>query len=115
MGRQMQGCCPGNSIGIIQYATNDVFCIIKEDERNGSDSECSVWVSYIEIYNEELLNLLIDGSHKSPTLLIIRKDKQGLISVEGLREVQVNSLDEIMDMFWAREANILVRSTKIIN
>ncbi len=41
----MQGCCPNNSIGIIQYAANEVFRIIKEEKSNGSNLEYSVWVS----------------------------------------------------------------------
>ena len=65
----MQGCnTPGSSIGIVQLAAKDIFQSIKEED--DSNSECTVSVSYVEIYKEELRDLL-----NSSTPLIIREDK----------------------------------------
>ena len=77
-------------------------------EEDDSNSECTVSVSYVEIYKEELRDLL-----NSSTPLIIREDKRGLIFVEGLEEVAVNSPERLIDVFRLGEANTSVESTKM--
>ena len=67
----------------------------------------------MEIYNEELRDLLNDNKRKSSTSLIIREDKRGSISVEGLKEVAVKSLDQLMEVFRVGETNKSVGSTKM--
>lgn len=110
----MQGCSnPDSSIGIIQLAARDVFQSIKERQSDGIESECSVRVSYVEIYNEELRDLLSDNRSKSSPSLIIREDKQGSISVDGLKEVAVESFEQLMEVFKAGEKNKSVGSTKM--
>lgn len=112
----MQGCQnPESSVGIIQLAARDIFQSIKERRSDEIASECSVRVSYVEIYNEELRDLLNDQSRKSSstTSLIIREDKQGSISVEGLKEVAVESFEQLMEVFMAGEKNKSVGSTKM--
>ncbi|KAL7526397.1 LOW QUALITY PROTEIN: hypothetical protein ACHAXR_003436, partial [Thalassiosira sp. AJA248-18] len=110
----MQGCGGSdNSVGIIQLAAKEIFQTIKEEKSDDSNSECSVRVSYVEIYNEELRDLLNDKSRKTSTSLIIREDKEGSISVEGLKEVAVNSLEQLMGVFRVGEANKSVGSTKM--
>lgn len=109
----MQGSGDNDScVGIIQLAAKDVFQSIKEDESN---SECSVRVSYVEIYNEELRDLLNDSNRRSSSgsSLIIREDKKGAISVDGLKEVAVKSLDQLMEVFKVGEKNKSVGSTKM--
>lgn len=110
----MQGCnSPDSSVGIIQLAAKDIFQSIKEERSDNSNTECSVKVSYVEIYNEELRDLLNDNKRKSSTSLIIREDKRGSISVEGLKEVAVKSLDQLMEVFRVGETNKSVGSTKM--
>lgn len=109
----MQGSGDNEScVGIIQLAAKDVFQSIKENESN---SECSVRVSYVEIYNEELRDLLNDSNRRSSSSsgLIIREDKKGAISVDGLKEVAVKSLDQLMEVFKVGEKNKSVGSTKM--
>lgn len=109
----MQGSGDNDScVGIIQLAAKDVFQSIKENESN---SECSVRVSYVEIYNEELRDLLNDSNRRSSSgsSLIIREDKKGAISVDGLKEVAVKSLDQLMEVFNVGEKNKSVGSTKM--
>ena len=108
----MQG-CNGDSVGIIQLAAKDIFQSIKEEKSDNSNTECSVKVSYVEIYNEELRDLLNDNKRKSSTSLIIREDKRGSISVDGLKEVAVKSLDQLMEVFRVGETNKSVGSTKM--
>ncbi|EED96627.1 predicted protein, partial [Thalassiosira pseudonana CCMP1335] len=117
----MQGCGKDEdgTVGIIQMAAKEIFGSIKaersENEFGGvSTSESTVKVSYIEIYNEELRDLLTDNKRKAkPTALTIREDKRGSIAVENLKEVAVRSLDQLMEVFRVGESNKAVGSTKM--
>ena len=57
-------------------------------------------VTYVEIYNEQPRDLLLDET--TPQFeranVQIREDPKGRIFVEGLRSVQVNSIDELMSV-----------------
>ena len=102
------------NIGIIQMSAKEIFNSIQKEKSNNPNSDCSVRVSYTEIYNEELRDLLNDSKRKSSsTSLTIREDKRGSITVEGLKEVAVSSLDELMTVFQIGEANKSVGSTKM--
>lgn len=101
------------NIGIIQMSAKEIFNSIQKEKSNKPNSDCSVRVSYTEIYNEELRDLLNDSKRKSSTSLTIREDKRGSITVEGLKEVAVSSLDELMTVFQIGEANKSVGSTKM--
>ena len=108
------GCEGGGGVGIIHLAAKDIFQFI-EDDHDSSNSECSVRISYFEIYNEELRDLLNDNDDrsKSSTSLIIREGKNGSIAVDGLREVEVTNLDQIMKVFKIGEKHNAVGSTKM--
>ena len=101
------------SIGIIQMAAKEIFVSIENERSKNPNSDCSVRVAYTEIYNEELRDLLNDNNRKSSTSLTIREDKHGSITVEGLKEVAVNSLEELMEVFRIGEANKSVGCTKM--
>ena len=107
----MQG---ADNKGIIQYAAKDIFESISK-EKGANSSESVVKVSYVEIYNEELRDLLAsDTKRKSnPSSLIIREDKKGSITVENLKEVAVRSLDQLMELFSIGERNKAMASTKM--
>ncbi|SCV69289.1 BQ2448_2309 [Microbotryum intermedium] len=55
----------------------------------------NVKLSYVEIYNEDLIDLLAGNADVRPTVQI-REDKQGNIFWSGLREVKVTSALEVM-------------------
>ena len=113
----MQGTSANNdsSIGVIQLAAKDIFESIKEEKSDNPNSTFTVKVSYVEIYNEELRDLLNDNKRRKSSVssLLIREDKRGVISVEGLKEVAVRSLDQLMDVFKVGELNKSVGSTKM--
>lgn len=102
-----------SSIGIIQMASQEIFNSIQKEKSNNPNCECSVRVSYTEIYNEELRDLLNDSKRKTSTSLTIREDKRGSITVEGRKEVAVSSLAELMGVFRIGETNKSVGCTKM--
>mmetsp|Transcript_20076 Transcript_20076/g.40284 ORF Transcript_20076/g.40284 Transcript_20076/m.40284 type:complete len:972 (+) Transcript_20076:73-2988(+) len=102
-----------SSIGIIQLAAKEIFDTIQQEKSSNPNCECNVRVSYTEIYNEELRDLLNDSKRKTSTSLTIREDKRGAITVEGRKEVAVSSLEELMEVFRIGEANKSVGCTKM--
>jgi hypothetical protein len=87
-----------NGMGIIPRAVSTIFTRAKQlkEERGGAWSY-TVKGSFIEIYNEDLIDLLsIEDSSGSRREVQIREDKDGHIIWGGLREVNVRSSGEVM-------------------
>ncbi|XP_047448180.1 kinesin-like protein KIF27 [Mugil cephalus] len=82
--------------GIIERVAQDVFLFL-EDKRSSSDGvEATVQVSYMELYREELRDLLeLHTVHKE---LHIREDERGNTVVVGAREVVVTSAEELLSV-----------------
>ena len=80
----------------------------------------SVWVSFVEIYNENCHDLLVKVSEgkkkgekpKRPTLKLA-EDKDGLPYVKGLREVPVCSADEAYQVLTTGRENLHFAATKL--
>ena len=86
---------PSNGMGIIPRAVSTIFSRCRElkEDRSGAWNY-SIKGSYIEIYNEDLIDLLSDTGGRRDVQ--IREDKQGHIIWEGLREVNVKNANEVM-------------------
>ena len=77
--------CPG----IIELAVNDIFQIIEKSR----EREFLIHVSYLEIYMENVIDLLGDlGKH-----LQVRTDKQDTVFVVGLGENVATSIEDVMN------------------
>ena len=89
---------PESGMGIIPRAVATIFSRARElrEERAGAWN-FSLKGSFIEIYNEDLLDLLADeyavGGRRD---VQIREDKHGHIIWDGLREVNVKNTSEVM-------------------
>ena len=92
--------------GIIPLAARDIFDAIHTD----NSSEYVVKISYMEIYNRELRDLLVDKSTKEPAALKIM-DEAGI--VQNLSEAVVHSFDEFMQTFVKADSNKTVGSTNM--
>ncbi|XP_061672988.1 kinesin-like protein KIF27 isoform X2 [Syngnathoides biaculeatus] len=80
--------------GIISCLARDVFSLL--DKRRCDGAELTVGVSYLELYKEELRDLLeLDTSHKD---LQIRDDFRGNTVVVGAKEVAVSSCEELLNV-----------------
>ncbi|CAH0563687.1 unnamed protein product [Brassicogethes aeneus] len=76
--------------GIMIRALNDLFEVVK-----GKEDEYSVTMSYLEIYNEQIRDLL----NPSSGFLELREDSKGKnIQVAGLSEISTTSTDEVMQL-----------------
>lgn len=85
-----------NGMGIIPRAVASIFNRASElkTERAGA-WQYSIKGSFIELYNEDLIDLLVDDSGVRRDVQI-REDKEGHIIWGGLREVNVKNAQEVM-------------------
>ncbi|KAJ7578389.1 kinesin domain-containing protein [Mycena floridula] len=91
---------PNNGMGIVPRAVSTIFSRAKKlkDERAGTWNY-SVKGSFIEIYNEDLIDLLsMDDPSGGRREVQIREDKDGHIIWGGLREVSVKNSSEVMTL-----------------
>lgn len=78
------------SVGVIPRVIKRIF----EEREKRTDSEFCLAVSYLEIYNEEILDLLC--SSKDKPAISIREDPKEGIKIVGLTERQVFSAQEMV-------------------
>ncbi|KAG9467391.1 hypothetical protein GDO78_015033 [Eleutherodactylus coqui] len=76
--------------GLYALAAKDIF---QQLESNQQKKDHSVWISFYEIYCGQLYDLL-NGRKR----LYAREDGKHVVQVVGLREVQVNSVDFLLEM-----------------
>ena len=89
---------PENGMGIVPRAVATIFARARElrEERAGSWN-FSIKSSFIEIYNEDLLDLLAEEHSSGGRRDVqIREDKHGTIIWDGLRELNVKNTSEVM-------------------
>lgn len=86
-----------NGMGIIPRAVANIFSRAQQlrNERAGA-WKFEIKGSFIELYNEDLNDLLADDASGLRREVQIREDKDGHIIWGGLREVTVKSASEVM-------------------
>ncbi|KAK4058826.1 hypothetical protein OIO90_000272 [Microbotryomycetes sp. JL221] len=84
-------------MGITPRAVNEIFDRIKQitAETKGRTT-FKTKLSYVELYNEDLIDLLT-GEHDARATVQIREDVKGNIIWSGLKEVTVTSAAEVMN------------------
>ncbi|CAM0873785.1 unnamed protein product [Alopecurus aequalis] len=87
----------GADPGIIPLAVRDIFDTAAE----AADREFLIRVSYMEIYNEEINDLLTLGSEKLP----IHESLERGVYVSGLREEIVNNAEQVLELIHLGEEN----------
>ena len=90
---------PFEEVGIVPRVFKFVFEELEARKRAAEYAEFKVKVAFLELYNEELHDLLDPAginkqTGKSAKEISIREEKNGVISVRGLRDVDVSSAEE---------------------
>ncbi|KAF9283797.1 hypothetical protein BGZ68_005086 [Mortierella alpina] len=68
-------------------------------------------VSFVEIYNEDLIDLLAKGEFRPP--VTIREDAKGNIYWTGVQEIVVTSVEEVIHLLWFGSQNRQTHSTEM--
>jgi len=89
---------PGNGMGIIPRAVSSIFASARQlKEERGNAWNYSLKGSFVELYNEDLIDLLsLEDPNGGKREVQIREDKDGHIIWGGLREVNVKNANEVM-------------------
>ena len=77
--------------GVIGMAVEQLFYAVEETP----DRRFLMQVSYLEIYNETVIDLLSDPKSRSAGGLRLRENEEGEVYVEGLQQKTVTSPEEI--------------------
>ncbi|OQS01568.1 kinesin-like protein [Achlya hypogyna] len=94
--------------GIIPRAIKDIFAgMVKMTSGDGVD--CALFCSFVQIYNENVYDLLRDGKMDRP--LAVHEDRVNGIYVEGLSEYAVRSVHDCLALLQSGEDNRAVRAT----
>ncbi|XP_044576972.1 kinesin-like protein KIF20B isoform X2 [Cotesia glomerata] len=81
--------------------------------RESTDAHCAVWVSFAEIYNETIYDLLSNDTSKRRPILKLATDNQGATYIKGLKSVFVNSSCEAYQVLMAGQYNLKVAATAL--
>jgi len=101
--------------GVIPRAMHDLFVAIQAQQREPSSAasdpstKTTVYCSFVQIYNEQLFDMLRDGGRDRP--LEIHEDSNRDIYVQGLSEFRVKNLEECLALLRIGEDNRAIRET----
>src|SRR5436305_5237946 len=87
-------------LGIIPRAIRKLFFDLDGKKEANPSFESEVYVSFLELYNEDLIDLLNPQSRehnkKGKSELMIREDANGQIYWAGVKEVPVSTPEDLM-------------------
>ena len=99
--------------GVVPWVISDVFKAFKVLQSKGN--ECKCHVSFLEIYNENMYDLL-DSKHRNKPIeqwekLQLLDDKRGALQVRGLRLYSCTSDKEALNMLFLGNINRMTSET----
>lgn len=94
-----------NTPGILPCSVRDIFSYISKDKEN----DFKIWISYLEIYNESINDLLNPGN----TGLKMKEDPQYGTKVVGLKAQQVWTFDQAIILMNFGEEHRIYKETSI--
>ncbi|KAF9108512.1 Kinesin-like protein kif21b [Mortierella sp. AM989] len=89
---------------IVPRAAQAIFSMLDAQMEKDSAMEYQVYVSFLELYNEELIDLLQTQPRTRKDTIQVREDGFGGISWQGVKEQQVNSAQELLD--WLQKGSL---------
>ncbi|KAF9977018.1 hypothetical protein BGZ73_007226 [Actinomortierella ambigua] len=107
-----------STLGIIPRAISELFQLAKAQHHRQQHPGYRIpapktvfRVSFVELYNEDLIDLLAKGDSRQP--ITIREDVKGNIYWTGVQEVEVTSAEEVMHLLWFGSQNRQTHSTEM--
>lgn len=97
---------PNENMGVIPRAMDDIFQTI---ENKSKEFDFKVTCSFMELYQEQLFDLLSSGSREQ-SIIDMREDRSGII-MPGLTEQKVTSAKETTDCLMRGSSGRAVAST----
>ena len=94
--------------GMIPHSMESLLDLVNRHSASGR-GQCQVTMSYLEIYNEQIFDLLIDARDKLP----IREEKPGVYRISNLSEVHVTTVEEFKKNYSIGVKNRSVAATKL--
>jgi kinesin family protein 18/19 len=85
--------------GVMYHTMNEIFYQV--EKRKKINLKYKVKVSFLEIYNETIRDLIVPSNE----ILDLREDANKGIKVAGLSEIEVNSAEEILDLLYQGNNN----------
>ncbi|KAM6898800.1 kinesin-like protein KIF22 isoform 1-T2 [Lycodopsis pacificus] len=95
--------------GVIPRAVREVFKLVKAKDNNNDGWDYSISMSYLEIYNEKVLDLLSPSSQDLP----IRETKDKNILIPGLTHTTISCFSDFDKQFAPASLNRTTASTKL--
>lgn len=109
-----------NDADATQCLINDIRSRIPDDTSVDVEAQgpikFSIWVSFAEIYNEyiyDLLEAVPKGKKVRRQALKLSEDKHGSIFIKGLKEIQVSNADEAYKVLKIGQKNLSIAATKL--
>ncbi|XP_053551285.1 kinesin-like protein KIF22 [Bombina bombina] len=99
--------------GVIPRAVRDLFQMTRAEEESpaGENWSFTITMSYVEIYQEKVMDLLEPKNKDLP----IREDKDHNILIQGLTQKSINSFADFDEIFIPASMNRTVACTKLNN
>ena len=72
-----------------------------------------VYCSFLQLYNENMMDLLEDDKSLLNKKMVIHENKNDGIYVEGLNEVEVKDINHCLELMQKGERNRMVRQTSM--
>ena len=124
----MEGLAEGNQYGISYRTIQKIFHLLSlraqqqraaemlvtsEEKTEQPDEEFtfSLEIGMLEIYNDEVYDLLTEKGVRGKSALDVRRNQDGRIEVPGLTKEKVNSIDEVMDLLKKGNSNRATAAT----
>ncbi|KAJ1430639.1 kinesin motor domain-containing protein [Ochromonadaceae sp. CCMP2298] len=99
----------GAGAGLIPQAVADLFKLIGTSQEAKKYESFTVLMSYMEVYNEQVCDLLEVENKQLP----VREDaEKGIVKVVGLSEHTVSSYDDVLELLMRGQVNRRTEATK---
>eukprot|EP01012_Entosiphon_sulcatum_P028660 TRINITY_DN3472_c0_g1_i1.p1 TRINITY_DN3472_c0_g1~~TRINITY_DN3472_c0_g1_i1.p1 ORF type:complete len:926 (+),score=158.04 TRINITY_DN3472_c0_g1_i1:1560-4337(+) len=91
-----------SSTGIISYAATDLFKAIELYKKEGGRATCSITVSYLELYNEDLADLLAEDTDQNDIMRPVLRDDYSSgalrVVVDNLSQHAVSTTENVEEL-----------------